>query len=211
MIFRSSEDGFFKRWRKEDYRQAFKHFLAFFFFFNSVHCLCTFLWKHLFEVLQCQWRHRIDSSGDSFCCLPTEQAQHRQHKLCWACLTNVPLAPVKKFRTSKRWCALQREAGWVLSCPLCPQPWHCCPPPSLTVQPTPGWVPGLSRTGAHSSHANSSFQQEPTSSLLKLVPGSLPEGSQDQQILRGAAPHSCSSLAVTADAGASEHEMEVCC
>lgn len=52
------------------------------------------------------------------------------------------------------------------------------------------------------------FQQEPTSSLLKLVPGSLPEGSQDQQILRGAAPHSCSSLAVTADAGASEHEME---
>lgn len=108
-------------------------------------------------VLQCQWRHRIDSSGDSFCCLPTEQAQHRQHKLCWACLTNVPLAPVKKFRTSKRWCGLQREAGWVLSCPLCPQPWHCCPPPSLTVQPTPGWVPGLSRTGAHSSHANSSF------------------------------------------------------
>lgn len=43
----------------------------------------------------------------------------------------------------------------------------------------PGHIPGLRGTEGHKSHANSEvliFSKKPTSSLLKLVPGNLPEG-----------------------------------
>lgn len=115
----------------------------------------------------------------------------------------MPLAPVKKCtRLQEMVCIAGKQAGAQLG--AAPHP--SAHPPRL--------CPGLG-TQQPCKLRILHFHQDPTASLFKLVPDNLPEGSETQQILRGAAPRSSSSLAVAAegssDAGAAEQEMGVCC
>lgn len=124
MNFRSSEDGFF-RWRKEDYRQAFEHILAFFFQLciprkprASVPFSKNIFFRHSSagggigltapEIHSAVYPLNRHNAGS------TNFAEPARPMCFWHLLKNLP--------PSKRWYALQREAGWVPQLAAAPRP-----------------------------------------------------------------------------------------